>query len=163
MSFKKILVAIDESELSIAAFQQALELAKANEADLMLFHCMKPEVLGDPGIPMPVELGMYPESVKDVYDAQQKQMEEHREKAMAFLRTYCDRAKDQGVRTEFDYKVGEAGHWICDVAKNWEADLVVLGRRGRTGLAEALLGSVSNHVVHHGPCSVMVIQSASSH
>lgn len=160
MSFERIFVALDESELSIAAFEQALELAKVNAAHLMLFHCVKPELMGEPGIPMPVELGMYPETVKDVYEAQHQQMERHREKAIAFLKKYCDLASEHGVPTDFEYKVGDAGNWICDMAKNWHADLIVLGRRGRMGLAEALLGSVSNHVLHHGPCSVMVIQTA---
>ncbi|MGC1393382.1 MAG: universal stress protein [Coleofasciculaceae cyanobacterium] len=40
--------------------------------------------------------------------------------------------------------------------------MVVVGRRGRTGLAEAFLGSVSNYVVHHAPCSVLVIQEVAA-
>jgi nucleotide-binding universal stress UspA family protein len=53
---------------------------------------------------------------------------------------------------------GDPGHSICESAQNWGADLIVLGRRGRTGFAEAFLGSVSNYVVHHASCSVFVIQ-----
>ncbi|WP_442949349.1 universal stress protein [Nostoc sp.] len=41
---------------------------------------------------------------------------------------------------------------------SWGADLIVLGRRGLKGFAELLAGSVSNHVVHHSPCSVLVVQ-----
>ena len=43
-------------------------------------------------------------------------------------------------------------------SQNWEADLIVIGRRGHQGLSEILLGSVSNYVVHHAPCSVLVVQ-----
>jgi nucleotide-binding universal stress UspA family protein len=46
------------------------------------------------------------------------------------------------------------------MARSWPADLIVIGRRGRTGLKEALMGSVSNYVVHHAPCTVMVVQDA---
>ncbi|NEO28803.1 MAG: universal stress protein, partial [Kamptonema sp. SIO4C4] len=35
---------------------------------------------------------------------------------------------------------------------------VIIGRRGRVGLSEILLGSVSNYVLHHAPCAVMVVQ-----
>lgn len=47
---------------------------------------------------------------------------------------------------------------ICELARNWNADLIILGRRGRTGLSELLLGSVSNYVLHHAPCSVLTVQ-----
>jgi nucleotide-binding universal stress UspA family protein len=44
------------------------------------------------------------------------------------------------------------------VARTWNADLIVIGRRGLRGLAEMFLGSVSNHVIHHAHCSVLVVQ-----
>jgi len=75
-----------------------------------------------------------------------------------WLQTYCQEATQQGVSTEFAYGVEEATSAICDLARSWGADLVVVGRRGRQGLTEALLGSVSNYVLHHAPCSVLVIQ-----
>jgi len=36
--------------------------------------------------------------------------------------------------------------------------VIMIGRHGRTGLAEFFLGSVSNYVMHHAPCSVLTIQ-----
>ena len=44
------------------------------------------------------------------------------------------------------------------LAKDWNADLIIMGRRGLTGLSEMFLGSVSNYVVHHASCSVLLIQ-----
>ncbi len=38
------------------------------------------------------------------------------------------------------------------------ADLIVVGRRGRSGLSELILGSASNYVLHHAPCSVLTLQ-----
>ena len=49
------------------------------------------------------------------------------------------------------------GWEICQRAKVWQADLIIVGSHGRTGLSELFLGSVSNYVMHHAPCSVMVI------
>ncbi|MGP1384853.1 MAG: universal stress protein [Thainema sp.] len=43
------------------------------------------------------------------------------------------------------------------LAKNWGADLIMMGSHGRKGLNEMLLGSASNYVVHHATCSVMVV------
>ncbi|NEO65320.1 MAG: universal stress protein, partial [Moorea sp. SIO4G2] len=40
--------------------------------------------------------------------------------------------------------------------------LIVLGRRGLGGLKEMVLGSVSNYVVHHAPCSVLVVQGVAT-
>ena len=47
---------------------------------------------------------------------------------------------------------------ICNAAISWQADLIIMGRRGRTGLSELFLGSVSNYVLHHAPCAVLVVQ-----
>lgn len=63
-----------------------------------------------------------------------------------------------GVETVVSCDVGDPGMMICETAKEWKADLVLVGRRGRSGLSELVMGSVSNAVVHHAPCSVLVIQ-----
>jgi hypothetical protein len=51
------------------------------------------------------------------------------------------------------------GPTICKLAHDWPADLIVLGNRGRSGMAELLLGSVSNYVLHHAACSVLVVKT----
>jgi nucleotide-binding universal stress UspA family protein len=66
--------------------------------------------------------------------------------------------KTQGIMAESSYQTGDPGTNICDLARSWGADLIVLGRRGLKGFAELLAGSVSNHGVHHAPCSVLVAQ-----
>jgi hypothetical protein len=45
-----------------------------------------------------------------------------------------------------------------DFAEEWDADLVIMGSHGRTGLARLLLGSVARNVLHHASCSVLVIR-----
>lgn len=158
MSFQKILVAIENSPLDHSVFTTALELAQSNKALLRLLHCIANEIVPAPMSNMPFETTVSPSLLLDNYQTQQNIVDQRIEEARALLKSYCEEAMLQNVSTEFDYQVGEAGHQLCEVAKDWGADLVVVGRRGRTGLAEALLGSVSNYVVHHAPCSVLVIQ-----
>jgi nucleotide-binding universal stress UspA family protein len=74
------------------------------------------------------------------------------------LRSLTNKAINAGVKTGFTQNMGDAGRIICEVARSWPADLIMLGRRGRAGLSEFFLGSVSNYVIHHASCSVMVIQ-----
>lgn len=53
---------------------------------------------------------------------------------------------------------GPPDQQIIERAKQWGADLIVVGSHGR-GFWGRLLGSVSNGVVHHAPCSVLVVRS----
>ncbi|MEG4026139.1 universal stress protein [Microcoleus sp. S13C4] len=161
MSFKKIFAALDDSELGHRVFTQALELALSDRAQVMLFNCVTVSTVGQTAVPIPVDLGMNVELMDQAYQAQRLRLESEVKHASGLLKNYCDAAAKKGLQVEFDCKMdGDPGHCICESAENWGADLIVLGRRGRTGLAEAFLGSVSNYVVHHASCSVFVIQEA---
>jgi len=52
---------------------------------------------------------------------------------------------------------GAAGPAICDLAASLPAAVVVIGSRGHGGLRRAVLGSVSDHVVRHAPCPVLIV------
>ncbi|MEG4005249.1 universal stress protein [Microcoleus sp. Pol11C1] len=159
MSFKKIFAALDDSELGHRVFTQALELALSDSAQVMLFNCVTVSTVGQTAVPIPVDLGMNVELMDQAYQAQRLRLEKEVKHASGLLKNYCDAAANKGLQVEFDCKMdGDPGHCICESAENWGADLIVLGRRGRTGFAEAFLGSVSNYVVHHASCSVLVIQ-----
>jgi len=54
--------------------------------------------------------------------------------------------------------VGSPQRAIVEAAKEWGADLILLGTHGYGFWSRALLGSVSNAVVHHAPCSVLVVR-----
>jgi nucleotide-binding universal stress UspA family protein len=158
MSFKKILVAVGDSPLCPHVFEEALELARLNNGVLQVVHCIIPEAVGEATVPMHYEMGIQPNLAMNDYYTQQVLVERQMKQAQAILERYQVQARNQNIPVQADYYVGDAGVQICEVAKNCRADLIVVGRRGRTGLAEAFLGSVSNYVVHHAPCSVLVIQ-----
>jgi nucleotide-binding universal stress UspA family protein len=49
---------------------------------------------------------------------------------------------------------------MLDGAAAWRADLIVVGSHGKTGLDRLLLGSVSEHIARHAPCSVEMVRMA---
>jgi hypothetical protein len=65
------------------------------------------------------------------------------------------------IAVESDARRGRAASVIVQEAEGWSADLVVLGSRGRGGLASTVLGSVAAEVIDHSPCAVLVARSAS--
>ncbi len=158
MRYSKILVALDRSPQAEVVFEQALELATREEAALMLFHCLPLETQGVGSY----HTDMFGRELINISGEMQTQLRKEREEARKWIASYCQRATALGVPTEWDLRMGDTGQAIRELAAAWQADLVVLGRRGRRGLAEILLGSVSSHVVHNVPCSVLVVQGISS-
>lgn len=155
--FKKILVALDDSAMSQSVFEQALELAKVMNATLMLNHVLMLVDDGFADYPMGVD-AFYPRLHEDVVKRHLDTLGRIEKEGLERLKRLTDQATAQGVRTEFTQSVGDPGSRICALARTWEAELIVVGRRGRTGLSEWFLGSVSNYVLHHAPCSVLTVQ-----
>jgi nucleotide-binding universal stress UspA family protein len=54
---------------------------------------------------------------------------------------------------------GDPKRLIVEEAENWDADLIVTGSHGYGLWERMILGSVSNSVIHHAPCSVLVVRS----
>ena len=159
MSFQKVLVALDRSLQASTVFEQALSEVKArSNGSLMLVHALRM----DAEVPTGAFMGIG--TVADVYTygtlkrVQQEKVQQGRDKAIAWLQTYQQEAIAQGIPTEITCLVGTPGIGICQLAQSWGANLVVLGRRGHQGMTEVMMGSVSNYVVHHAPCSVLVVQ-----
>lgn len=157
MSFKRILVAIDYSLLSQSVFDHALELAKQNQAKLLLYHCMTADVVTMMP-PLPGEMGISPEIMHQSYQVESLRLSQQTRQVQELLYHYCEIARRAGVVVSSEYRITEPGAGLCDAAKQWGADLIVMGRRGRSGLTEVILGSVSNHVMHRAPCAVLVLQ-----
>ncbi|TAF07581.1 MAG: universal stress protein [Nostocales cyanobacterium] len=156
--FHKILVALDNSVRSQYIFEQAIFLAKATEAEMMLLHVLSP--LEDPYI-NPIFLQpetIYPTLHTDTINQYMQAWDQLKQERLEWMRSLTQAAMNIGVKTEFTQTVGDAGQVICELALSWPAELIIVGRRGRSGISEVFLGSVSNYVLHHAPCSVLTIQ-----
>lgn len=160
--FNRILVAIDNSIRSQQVFDEAVFLAKATDSNLMLLHILSPldEQYIDPLFLQPSIL--YPE-LQGNNSKYANDWEKLKNSRLNWLRWLCEEATRLGIKTEFSQNVGEPCRIICDMARNWQADVIVIGRRGRRGINELLMGSVSNYVLHHAPCSVLTVQGVIPH
>ena len=142
---RRIVHASDFSKASGAAFKQAVELAKAQRAELMLVHVVSPTVpvAGD-GYVSPK---MYEEIAASTRAWAQKQ-----------LTKLVTKAKQAGVRAKGFVLEGSAHDQIVRFGKSKHADLMVLGTHGRSGLAKLFLGSVASRVVTAATCPVLTVR-----
>jgi nucleotide-binding universal stress UspA family protein len=157
--FQKILVAVDDSSTSDRILAKAIALAEKYESCLKIFYCTK-ESTPITSTTFAINTinaygGVYS---REIYEEEDRLRQEAEERLQLWLQDLVKQASDRHVRAEFAYYLGDPGKEICDLALNWQANLIIIGRRGRTGLSEMLLGSVSNYVVHHAPCSVLIVQ-----
>ena len=147
---KKILVALDDGDTCDAVFNQALELAQATQASLTLLSVLSPD--RDDSI----TFTPYSDQKWAAYEKQYREIESAGARR---LKAFADKAQATGINAEFTQGSGAPGPVICKFASDWNAELIIVGSHGRKGLNEMLLGSVSNYVVHHAPCSVLVIHA----
>ncbi|MCU0537663.1 MAG: universal stress protein [Hydrococcus sp. Prado102] len=157
--FKKILVAVDYLTSTSELFEAALQLAKDCNSHLVLFHCLQEPISGMPEFLAHAGMGAYSGVYsQEIIELEEQVVREATEELQTWLGTLVEKAKEAGIEATSDYLTGEPGRQICAFAKEWGADLILVGRRGRRGLSELLLGSVSNYVIHQAHCAVLVIQ-----
>ena len=145
-----IVVGVDGSAPSRAALQWAADEAKLRDARLVALHAW--------AYPPPVAMpgpGLAPLPEPDLAG----QLEALREGAQAELDAALSEAFQGGAPLEIEPKLVEGDAAEALERESRSADLVVVGSRGRSGLAAVLLGSVSEHVVGHAACPVVVVKA----
>ncbi|NJM61888.1 MAG: universal stress protein [Oscillatoriales cyanobacterium RU_3_3] len=154
----KILVAVDRSENAEQVLDVAIALAKAMGASLMLLHVLSSEEKDCPQMPLMTTPQYYP-TEKKLFEEYYQQWQIYEQQGIEMLRSYTAKAKAEGANADFTQSFGNPGRAICEMAKTWGADSIVMGHRGYSGLKELVLGSASNYVLHHAPCSVFTVKS----
>jgi nucleotide-binding universal stress UspA family protein len=167
--FNKILVAIDYSADSKQVFEQALFLAKAERGNLILLHVLSLEKENSENSPatspylarhkdycIHVDSQIIRQANK-IYDQEWFDL---KQEGIKLLRSFTEKAIAAGVSTEFTQITGHPSSTICEFARSCYADIIVIGKRGYSGLKEIFTGSVSNHVMHYSPCSILLVRAA---
>ncbi len=157
----KILVAIDITDTDKTIFNTALSLAKTTGAKLMLLNIIAPDKNNypNPFIYSGYEYGLMDESLVTIY---QQQWDKFKQQGLDTLRSLAEEAATAGVDAKFIQDFGNPGLTICEQAQLWSADTILIGSRGLSGVKEMFLGSVSNYVTHHAPCSVLIVRETNN-
>lgn len=134
---ERILVAMDGSKCSEKALDQAISMAKICNSTLF-------------GI-----------SVIELYPGQMEVAPALVEKLSAETREILERVKDRAAKENISCETivhigGQPHEFIIQEVKEKNIDLIVMGTHGRTGLKKLLMGSVTERVIGHAPCAVLV-------
>ncbi len=143
-AIRRILFPTDFSTHADHAWTYALTFAREFSAELLVLHVLAPP----PRIREAYGGHLDPEKVLDVVRAE----------AGAALGRHVEDAKNRGLECRAEIRVGVDFHEIIEVARFAEADLIVMATHGRTGLAHALLGSVTEKVVRKASCPVLTVK-----
>jgi len=145
--FETIVVAFDGSDPSIRAVNAALDLALRFRSRITLISVVPP--------PIPIYTGLQAPSPIDLDDVERPFLE-----AADQQRARLEKAGVSSVRVEV--RRGSPGREILQYVQDHPPDLLVIGARGLSELGRVFLGSVSDLVVHHAHCPVLVVRSPAS-
>jgi nucleotide-binding universal stress UspA family protein len=144
MRIDRILVAVDFSPHSEPALEYAIELAKRLGAKLDLVHAYHVSLpIGSPN-----QVTVPPQFWTDIRDAADRRLQETLRKVQA-----------EGAPCEAHLTPMPPAPAIADTAAEIDADLIVMGTRGNTGLKHVLLGSVAERTLRIAPCPVLTVRS----
>lgn len=153
--FEKILIALGGSAESQVVLGAGLHLAEKFGAKVLLLHVINPLTATSVS---PLVGGMFPIVNDMAMDQYVKEWKELQRQGLDQLQVNAVQAKERGIDPEISQNLGDSGRMICEVAKSWSADAIVMGRNQKSMLSEIWLGSTSNYVLHHAPCSTLMIQ-----
>jgi nucleotide-binding universal stress UspA family protein len=146
MIISRILVPTDFSADADAALQYAIELGKPFGARIRLLHVVEDLMAA----------GMWSNECYTIdVTGLQINLVKDAEERLSMTRIAAEAASDIAT----DVRTGPAATTIVDAARECQADLIVMGTKGRTGVAHLLMGSVAERVVRLAPCPVLTVRS----
>ncbi len=146
---KRILYATDFSPASEPALEEAIDLAKQNDAQLLLVHVIEPvryvagEEFGGP------ELYVKLEEITD-------------QNAQASMKKLIEKVENLKVKAESLLLKGVAHEQIVSAAETRKADMIAIGTHGRTGFSKLFMGSVAGRVISTALCPVLTVRGKQS-
>lgn len=143
-TFERIVAPVDFTECSRHSLEQARDVAREDDAELVLLHAYMLPVTESTFTPAQLP----PEAI----ETYEKQREER-------LDELTDAIDLEGVTWRRRLDVGSPHNAIVDAVEDEEADLVAMGTHGRRGFERFFLGSTATKVLRQMPCSVMTVRT----
>ena len=143
--FKSMLICSDGSEDAVRAATKAVAMAKDQDAFVVLLNVV-PSGTQQFLVPWQLEAGG-----TDAQSHLTVQQSANLDKTLKMCR-------DMGICYRCRYESGHPAEQILRVACEEDVDLIVMGSRGLSEWKALLLGSVSDHVIHHAHCSVLIVR-----
>jgi nucleotide-binding universal stress UspA family protein len=141
--FSRILVAVDSSDYAMKAFEYAIQLAMAVNAQVFVLH-----VIQNPAI------------TADAFISVSKLKTTFKKQGSKLLTSLSSIAKTKfGMTVEIILEEGDPPKVILDTAKKFNANIIVIGSRGLSQIRELLLGNVSHSVTKHADIASLQFQS----
>lgn len=138
---ENLLLSTDGSEFSEGAIREAIGLAKTCSSKLLAISVVETNPEYETMAPRLVEMEI--------------------EKARGHLEAVKERAAKENVECKIVVRQGEESYrFIVEEALANRAEIIIMGRRGRTGLKRLMMGSVTAKVIGHAPCNVLVVPRA---
>jgi nucleotide-binding universal stress UspA family protein len=148
----RLLLAIDDSAYSQAAVNAVIAQFRRDGTEVRVLNVIEwPSELSASLVFTPGAMDAGP--VMDLREDARRQSDE-------LLARAAEQLQAAGFSVSREMREGDARHVILERATEWRPDVIVVGSHGRTGLDRFLLGSVSENVVRHAPCSVAVVRGA---
>jgi nucleotide-binding universal stress UspA family protein len=151
-------VATDGSELAIQAASAGLSLLREHDKVFLVAAAD----LVDPSLAEDATGHAAASMTYEEVDAQHREARTDAEKALDATSAALRDAGTLPDGAESLVLEGDAGPALCEFAREVGASVVIVGSRGRGGLKRAFLGSVSDYVVRHAPCPVIVARHPDS-
>ena len=146
----RIIVATDGSDFSRQAAEKACEYIRDPETTSVKVVSAFEDAYPIAAEPFAVSAEFY----QQIIDASENQAATFADMTADFIRS---RFRDTDIQVSSEVLKGSPEQRIVEEARRWKADLIVVGSHGR-GFWGRLLGSVSDAVIHHAPCSVLVVR-----
>ena len=140
----KILVAVDDSNSTNEVLRAISKQFKPDNSEVRLVHVIQP--ISESAPPQ-----MSPNYTPE--------LQSFSTQAKTLLTQAENSFSSAGYKTDSKLKKGDIRGSIIDSAKEWHADLVVLGSHNHGGMHRFLLGSVAESVARHAPCSVEIVRN----
>ena len=146
----RVILAVDGSDCSEAAVQVVIDRFAPNDTQVRVLHAV--EWMRE--MPLCFQYAQGPAAGRDIVECRTASFD----RARAMVERVAAQLESRGFHPGVSTPDADPRHAIIDAAREWPADLIVIGSHGRRGFERLFLGSVAESVVRHAPCSVHIVR-----